>query len=148
MKTLSRSIIAVLMILAGISLGFSVPADKSIRIATTSDGVRNTGIKYQVNINTSANKAPVCGTYYVLISDENGALVAPAQKYILGVNSYIFFETRREASGKRVATLVQGPGEAICMAELHTVPAELSGHFLEGITYRFDLYPQSTPLTH
>jgi hypothetical protein len=99
------------------------------------------GIRYQVNVNISIEK-PLCNTYLVEIRDGQGHLVAPAQRYISGVSRYTFSE-RGPAEGVRVACLVRSQygDRYICEYELFTTPAAVTGHFENGQTYRFDLFP-------
>ncbi len=105
----------------------------------------NTMIRYQVNIKLDTEK-PLCNLWLVKILDQNGRMVAPAKAYSPSVTVYNFFE-RGPAEGTRVAVLVkyQYGDHYVCQTELFTAPAILSGKFLNGETYRFDLYPSTQP---
>ncbi len=96
-------------------------------------------ISYRVNINLG--ELNLCNTYLVELMDANGRLVAPAQEYKNGVNSYTFHE-RGPVTGVRVAALVMANWDHfICRQELYTSPAIYYGLFLNGKTYFFNLYP-------
>jgi hypothetical protein len=101
----------------------------------------NTLIRYHVNINLSLD-FPLCNLWMVKIIDGNGVEVAPAKAYNTGVSQYEFFE-RGPAEGTRIAVLVryQYGDHFQCVPEFFVQPAFLSGKFLNGQTYRFDLYP-------
>ncbi len=106
----------------------------------------NTMVRYQVNVNLS-NEKTICNLYQVEILDGKGQMVAPPKTFTAGVSTYEFFE-RGPAAGVRIAALVMVDMHShyICATELFTTPAALNGPFLGGVTYRFDLYPQSGPI--
>jgi hypothetical protein len=103
--------------------------------------VETGGIRYQVNVILSIEK-PLCNAYLIEVRNGKSQLVAPAQRYMMGVTKYTFTE-RGPAEGERVASLVRDNrgDHFICEYELFTTPVSLKGHFEIGQTYRFDLYP-------
>lgn len=103
------------------------------------------GITHQVNVYLSTEKT-ICNTYLVEVRDGAGQLVAPAQVYVSGVTSYRFYE-RGPASGVRVASLVlmHYGKHYVCDVELFTKAVKLTGSFLNGQTYRYDLFPSALP---
>jgi hypothetical protein len=106
----------------------------------------NTGIRHQVNVIVTIDK-PLCNTYLVEIRDGHGQLVAPAQRFTPGITKYTFSE-RGPAEGVRIARLVIAdyPHHFVCENELFTTPAIIVGKFLNGQTYRFDLFPSLQPI--
>lgn len=105
----------------------------------------NPVVNHHVNVNLTIDKR-ICNWYLVEILDGQGRLVAPAKNYVPGVSAYDFYE-RGPASGVRIAVLVLAPMNShfICETELFTAPAMISGKFLPGQTYRYELNPQSQP---
>jgi hypothetical protein len=105
------------------------------------EGPAGSLIRYHVNV-ILATEAPLCNTWMVKIVDGQGRQVAPPKPYVSGVTQYEFFE-RGPASGTRIALLVkyQFGDHFVCATELFTTPAVLTGSFLNGQTYRFDLFP-------
>ncbi|MFZ4520551.1 MAG: hypothetical protein ACOYNC_02530 [Bacteroidales bacterium] len=130
------SIFSLALILTAAITSFSAPIDKK------NDQVSvRTMIRYQVNITLSADK-PICNMWLVKIVDQNGRQIAPAKPFISGVSGYEFFE-RGPVNGTRLAVLVrdlQGD-HYVCETELHTAPSAITGKFLDGQTYRFELVP-------
>ena len=104
-------------------------------------------IRHHVNVIASGN-IKLCNTYLVEIQDGHGRRVAPAKTYKPGVSGYDFYE-RGPAKGVRVAVLILAPANShfTCETELFTTPARLYGSFLNGHTYRYDLFPQTQPFT-
>lgn len=100
-------------------------------------------VNHHVNVIVSDDRA-TCNTYQVEILDGRGRLVAPPQTYRPGVSKYDFYE-RGPVTGVRIAVLVLAPSHShfICDRELFTTPVILSGKFLPGQTYRYDLFPQT-----
>jgi hypothetical protein len=98
-------------------------------------------IRYEVNVILPAEKN-LCNTYYIVIRDESGKMVAPVKPLAAGISKYLFYE-RGPAKGARIATLeVSNYGDRyICDRELFANPAVLFGLFETGKTYRFDLFP-------
>ena len=131
---------------------FSVPSLALIFVTATSLFAGNTDkkaeqaatnalIRYQVNI-VMPTEMPLCNLWLVKIVDGNGREVAPAKAFSTGVSRYEFFE-RGPVEGARTAVLeiYQFGDHFLCAAEFYVAPASLSGKFLNGQTYRFDLYP-------
>ena len=134
------SALSLALIICAVSSAYSASAgNSSIRT------IPNSGIHHQVNI-IVANDKNTCNVYVVEILDGKGQLVAPAEVYTPGVSKYDFYE-RGPAAGSRVAVLVLAPANShfICETELFTTPVVLSGSFLPGQTYRYDLFPQAQP---
>ncbi len=102
-------------------------------------------IRYRVNIHMEVEKS-ICNLYLVKIVDAFDRELAPAKAYVPGISSYDFFE-RGPAEGIRIARLVKYNygGHFECLTELFTAPAVLSGKFMNGETYRFDLFPTLEP---
>jgi hypothetical protein len=107
----------------------------------TTDDVRTKGIHHHVNV-ILTGEISLCNTYLIEIRDGSGQLVAPAQTFKPGVSGYDFYE-RGPSSGIRVARLVRANNgkSYICDKELFTTPAYVLGPFLNGQTYRYDLFP-------
>jgi hypothetical protein len=110
-----------------------------------SNHIGYTKIRYEVVVHLS-NEVTICNSYLVELKDETGRLIGPSQKFIPGIGVYNFFETV-SATGTRIARLVADPDidRLVCLNELFTAPAIKTGKFLEGGSYTFDLYPQTTP---
>ena len=104
----------------------------------------NTMVRHHVNVNLSLDRK-ICNVYLVEILNEKGQLAAPAKTYVPGVTSYDFYE-RVPATGVRIAVLVLAPvySHFSCDTELFTQPALVKGPFEAGITYRYDLNPQTS----
>lgn len=135
------SVLSLALILCAVSSVFSAPIDtKNNQVSA------NPAIRYHVNISISIDK-PLCNLWLVKILDGNGRMVAPAQQFISGVTRYNFTE-RGPATGIRIAVLVkyQYGDHFVCETELFTTPAMLKGTFLNGETYRFDLFPTLAPV--
>ncbi|MFZ4520553.1 MAG: hypothetical protein ACOYNC_02540 [Bacteroidales bacterium] len=105
----------------------------------------NPVVNHHVNVNLTIEK-PLCNVYLVEILDGQGRLVAPAKPYTPGISKYDFYE-RGPVTGVRIAVLVLAPSHSHfqCETELFTKPVILSGKFLPGLTYRYDLFPQLQP---
>jgi hypothetical protein len=111
-------------------------------------GPRNNGnsvstlIRYHVNVVLPAEKQ-LCNIWLVKIIDETGRQVAPAQPLVGNTNQFDFFE-RGPIEGTRIAVLVKANfgDRFVCESEIFTAPSVLSGKFVNGQTYRFDLFPQ------
>jgi hypothetical protein len=141
MKTIKFYIVlSLVLVLAAVTSAFAASIGE---INTQASG--NHGIHYQVNIHSSYEKT-LCNTYLIEIRDGQRQLVAPPQRYISGVTRYDFYE-RGPASGVRVASLVLATygQHYVCDVELFTTPAVMRGPYLNGQTYRFDLYPKAQP---
>ena len=139
MKTTKKfSVLSLALIFIAATSGYSAAIDKK-----NDEISANTMIRYQVNIKISGEK-PLCNMWLVKILDQNGRMVAPAKPYSTNVTSYTFFE-RGPAEGTRIAVLVkyQYGDHFNCATELFTTPAIITGKFMAGQTYRFDLFPTS-----
>ncbi|MDP1621015.1 MAG: hypothetical protein Q8M08_01620 [Bacteroidales bacterium] len=137
MKTLKNfSVLSLALIFAAVSSAYSGGI-----VQKNEPAVTNTMIRYQVNVHLSLEKQ-LCNLWLVKILDQNGRQVAPAKVYTPSTNRYEFFE-RGPAVGTRIAVLVkyQYGDHYVCDTELFTEPAVLTGKFLTGQTYRFDLFP-------
>jgi hypothetical protein len=104
----------------------------------------NTMVKHHVNVNLNLDRK-ICNMYQVEILTGNGQLAAPPKAFVPGVTSYDFYE-RGPAEGVRIAVLVLSPvySHFSCETELFTKPTLVKGPFEAGITYRYDLYPQTS----
>ncbi len=100
-------------------------------------------VRYLVNIHFS-NDVSLCNLYLVEIVDENGRLITAPQAFRQGISAYYFSE-RGPVSGTRTAKLVLNSevSSLICPVELHTSPFSITGEFLVGHTYEFNLYPST-----
>jgi hypothetical protein len=98
-------------------------------------------IRYQVSIHLT-NDVSLCNLYLVQIVDEHGRLVAAPQAFRQGIPFY-FFSERGPAKGTRTAQLVLNSEirQFVCPNQIHTSPFSLTGTFLVGETYEFNLYP-------
>jgi hypothetical protein len=135
------SVLSLVLILSAVSSVFSAPIDTK-----NNQTAAKPAIRYDVNISISIDK-PLCNLWLVKILDGNGRMVAPAQEFISGKTKYTFTE-RGPVTGTRIAVLLkyQYGDHFVCETELFTAPAILKGTFLNGETYRFDLFPQLSPV--
>jgi hypothetical protein len=117
--------------------------------ATPYDPDRNVGwspvINYRVNVHVPAD-LKLCNLYYVEIVDAHGRLAVPPKTFNPGLTVYNFYE-KGPVTGNRAAVLVLADRHShyICPTELYTSPAWMSGTFLNGQIYVFDLFPATTP---
>jgi hypothetical protein len=104
---------------------------------------RNTRTRFEVVVHVS-NENSICNSFLVVLKDETGRSIGPAQKYVPGISVYDFFEMV-SGSGKRIASFVMDPATVriACPTELFTASAILNGKFIEGGSYTLDLYPQT-----
>jgi hypothetical protein len=102
-------------------------------------------IHYEVVVHYS-NETPLCNAYMVELKDGKGNYIAENQNFIPGISTYHFYDNS-VGEGLRVARLILNPNidKIACPTELFTTPAVLTGRFIEGGSYRFDLYPEDTP---
>jgi hypothetical protein len=131
------SVISLAMIFAAAAAGFASNKDGLQAKASTA------GITYKVMIHSDMISNP-SGTYVIMILNESGNLVAPAQAWIPGVNIYTF---REKVSGapnpgaRRIAKFVPvKPSYLPNSPLLHAAPAVLVGPFLSGKAYFFNLF--------
>jgi hypothetical protein len=124
-------------------------ADKSVAIKpldrTAANQNGNTKTRYEVVVHLSTEQS-ICNSYLVELKDETGRYIGPSQKYTPEISVYNFYETV-SASGTRIARLVEDPDtdRLACPNDLFTPPAIQTGNFIQGSSYTFDLYPQTTP---
>lgn len=130
------SVLSLALILSAVTSAFSANVETKKDPASTTPVIR-----YQVNVILESEK-PLCNLWLVKIIDGNGRQVAPAKPYSTSVSRYDFYE-RGPVEGIRIAVLVKYTygDHFVCETELFTAPAMLSGKFLNGQTYRFDLFP-------
>jgi hypothetical protein len=106
-------------------------------------------IRYQVSVALPAETS-LCNVYQVEIIDGRGYQVAPAKIFTPGVSLYDFYE-RGPVTGVRIARLVIAPfgkdgDHYICDREYFTTPSVMQGTFENGKTYKFELFPQVSPI--
>jgi hypothetical protein len=130
------SVLSLVLIFAAVTSTFAAAIDNKNNPVNA-----NQVIRYHVNI-AMTSESQLCNMWLVEILDGNGRLVAPAKPYSSNVTRYDFFE-RGPVTGTRIAVLVinQYGDHYICDRELFVKPDALSGTFLNGQTYRFDLFP-------
>jgi len=137
-------VFSIALIITGVTAGLS----KNIETRTSQNSTA-LGIRYQVIIHLGVSAEP-CNTYLVKVENETGQLVAPAQRFIPGVNKYSFIErvsVRENMQERRVAVLeeIVFPVDNVCATPLYTIPDVKTGPFQVGQIYTFDLYPNSLP---
>lgn len=139
MKTLKRTtVISFVLIVAGISFLFAIPAKTRLLIGSSFNG-----ISYNVSVHIQGD-LPLCNTYLVQVVDARGYSVAPDQVLQPGVSTYVFHE-RGPAWGVRIARLVESPNldRMSCNLALYTSPDARTGRFLVGNSYFFNLFPST-----
>ena len=109
------------------------------RISDPGPAVWQKPVTYDVKINFTANFPGINGHYLVVITDETGRKVVPAQTFRPGVWTYTFKEAG-SFRGTRVAVLVSYPDTQILWV---IPPRVLKGTFTGGESYRFELTPQA-----
>ncbi len=129
------SVLSIVLIFAAATSAFAGNIDQK------KEGPAGSLIRYQVNVILAA-ETPLCNTWMVKIVDGQGRQVAPVKPYVSGTTQYEFTE-RGPVTGTRIALLVKYMfgDHFVCANELFTAPAVLKGTFLNGQTYRFDLFP-------
>jgi len=138
MKKITITIISLAMIFI-----FASTATSLINANTTSfPKAAATTIKYIVNVNLAQEQA-ICGSYIVMLTDGDGNMIAPAQPYIQGVYSYVFYEIGHDFVGNRVARMEisESMDDPVCDQPLVTPPIERFTFYKTGQTYLFNLYP-------
>jgi hypothetical protein len=137
MKKITLSLISLAMVLFfGLSAYPHVNLDQGIypkpKAAT---------ITYSVDVIVSP-ETPLCGSYLVMMTDEAGNMVAPAQPFVHGVTTYMFNEVWHDFIGVRTARMVYAPNkEGVCSQQLYAEPDAMFNFFMTGQMYHFDLYP-------
>jgi hypothetical protein len=99
----------------------------------------NGSIKYQVHVHSSDDISWPLLNIFVVMTDQNGRQVAPAQLFTIGTWTYNFTEAG-PVTGTRIARLTT-PSEGGQYLSLFPYPDSKTGTFLNGKTYPFDLYP-------
>jgi hypothetical protein len=97
-------------------------------------------IQYAVKINTSQIHTGVIDlNLFVMMTDENGKLVAPVQTVRPGLSTYYFHESG-SVKGTRVARMTYDPtGPSYII--FYCAPDSKTGKFVPGATYLFNLTP-------
>ncbi len=132
-RNLLRTVSLGLMII-GMTAFYARPAESPNPI-----GQAKQAVTYVVNVVHGDHLAGYDCMYYILLTNERGQLIAPAQAFRLGVWSYTFKETG-PVTGTRVAKIVKNPN-VICPNAVTFQPDSKSGTFRAGETYTFDLIP-------
>ncbi|TRZ71117.1 MAG: hypothetical protein D4R97_07235 [Bacteroidetes bacterium] len=91
-----------------------------------------------VNLSQPSAQTRIKGVYYIMITDEHGQPVAPAQTFRAGIWTYTFSEAGSVTKGTRTARMVADPQSAGANA-LKVVPFTLNAPFSGGKTYVFFL---------
>jgi hypothetical protein len=112
------------------------------------------GVTFLVQVHLASDLA-LCGTYLVQLTDESGALVAPPQKFVPGVNSYLFIKDLRSLpfndliwkSRISAMLILVSSIDSIAKVELVTPPNTKIVTFVKGKTYFFNLYPNRSVKT-
>ncbi len=138
MKTL---IIVTVLSLALIIIGVNAVYSKSNNPQSKSQVPGR--IQYQVNIHPASNLGLPLPKLYVIMTDEIGRMVAPAQMFSLGTGVYYFTDIRRLNSiiSATVARLVLPSEGGWQLFKLYPYPDSKPGPFVEGKIYQFNLYP-------
>jgi len=142
MKTLK---IVTVLSLALIVIGVNAVYSKSKNVPNKSQAPGR--IQYQVNIHPASDLCLPLPNLFVVMTDEIGRLVAPAQLFTMGKSVYNFSETQsgsvRYAISTRMARLVL-PSESWQLFRLYPYPDCKTGTFSDGNIYQFNLYPVPT----
>jgi hypothetical protein len=96
-------------------------------------------ITYEVKINFAANFPGALSHFMVVITDESGRKVVPAQAYHPGVSTYTFKEAGT-LRGTRIAVMVPYPANPSGWV---VPPSVKKGTFVGGASYSFELTPLS-----
>ena len=99
-------------------------------------------IRHEVTIHHSLGFT-LCYNYLVKITDANGRLVAPPQVFVPGISKYVFTENVSNSSNVRIASLSlpENVDPYFCATNLNAKSDPMTGPFISGKTYSFDLYP-------
>jgi hypothetical protein len=135
MKTLAKTLIAVILLMVSFQV-FSANDKGAIA------GSRM--IIYQINIHITTDPSFFYGAhFFVVITDENGRLVAPPQ--LSNINKLIYtFSEAGPVKGTRVARLVLDPNTDILSDRIIVSPDAKTGVFVPGSVYIFNLWPATT----
>ena len=130
-------------IISAISLVLILAANSLLASSTTiSDPgttVKQQSVMYVVKVNCPPNFPIANDNFIIIITDEKGRKVAPAQAFHEGVWAYTF----REAGsfrGVRIASMVSYPATP---TEWVIPPVKIIATFYAGQTYFFELIPES-----
>jgi hypothetical protein len=98
-------------------------------------------VHYVVGIHLQDNQ-PICGDYLVVVVNEAGQQVAPAQHFVPGLGTYHIYEAGPIMNGTRAAKFIIDPGlDEVCRRPFVTQPDVITDNFYNGVIYSFDLYP-------
>ena len=127
MKTIAK----ILIVVSILTLSFQVNAKPRTTLATSN------AITYKVLVHLDNHTFSYVRDFFVVISDENGRIVAPPQQLKAGVSEYNFKESG-PVKGTRIAKLSNGtrPHSDLFLCN----PDGRTGFFLGGDTYTFSLY--------
>jgi hypothetical protein len=134
MKTLKiTTVISLVMFLFGITAINARPvySNNDIQPVLT--------IRYQVHIHGMNDLSRPMPKIYVVITDERGHQVAPAQVFIMGISVYNFNEAG-PVTGTRQARLIV-PLEGGDNFPIYLTPDTKRGTFKNGNIYQYNLYP-------
>jgi hypothetical protein len=99
-------------------------------------------VTYVVTIDNSASLAGYNCNYYIVITDDRGQIVAPAQHFRVGLWNYNFTETTSTSiSGNRTAHMERDP-HSVCPGAYVFPASVLTGPFDPGRSYNFILSPK------
>jgi hypothetical protein len=112
------------------------------------------GVNFLVQVHLASDLA-LNGTYLVQLTDESGALVAPPQKFVPGVNSYVFiknlwnlpFNDLKWKSRISAMLILVSSSDPTTNMELVTTPNTKIVTIAKGRTYFFNLYPNRSVKT-
>jgi len=136
MKTIAKILIAAISLL--FSLEVNAASDRVYSVATTSE------IHYLVKINSSQiHSGASTLALFVMITDEQGRVVAPVQVVRPGLSTYSFSEAG-PVVGTRIASMIFNPiGPSY--QPFYCAPDAKTGKFVNGGSYLFNLYPTTNP---
>lgn len=138
MKTIKYfSVLSLVLIFSGVTAVYSIS-----RPSSSSGRVIKPTINYEVRINLEKVFA-LCNKYLVQVTDENGVPVAHAQNFVPGTAVYVFNEAVTTQGKARIASLVllSNVSNESCPDNLSTKSSVMTGPFVPGQTYIFDLFP-------
>ncbi|MCX6245040.1 MAG: hypothetical protein NTU98_10085 [Bacteroidetes bacterium] len=135
MKTIAKTLIAVIALLFSFEISASAASNNS---STTPQ------INYVVNIHANQlHSGASTLDLFVVLTDENGRLVAPVQVVRPGLSTYTFNEIG-PFKGTRIARMIYDPISPSSLP-FYCAPDSKTGSFQNGGTYLFNLYPTTNP---
>jgi len=134
-KTISA--ISLIVLLFG-SATFAQSANNLIPVITP--GTRQS-VTFVVNINDASSLVAYPNEYFITVTNDRGASVAPPQYFHPGQGSYTFTEYGSSFSGNRTAHMTVSPNTGIRGTYFFN-PQTIPGPFRPGNTYDFLLSPQ------